>query len=299
MSGYSEPQLLAEVSRLKAKLGYSPSSTDMRKYGRHSLGPYYDSWSDWEAVLSAADGVTATSAEARRQERLKADLTELTHNIEHPPRRADIASHAEHHPDTFTSAFGSLEAACRAANIPTYNIGNTVTKESLLEELTQMADTLGYTPNTTDVAERGTHSLDTYLRRWDPFDNAVAAAGLEPLPSDGRLRKAELLSELTRLHDIFNKPPAQWDMRFHGKHSVAPYNRAFDSWVDALRAAGISDPQYRISTEELKQDLRSVATTTDGQVTYTAVETHATHAPSTFYSRFGDLASARAAAGIE
>lgn len=299
MGRYSESQLLAEVNRLKADLGYSPSSTDMRKYGRHSLGPYYDSWDSWTAVLNAADEVDAASADARRQEKLKADLTRLTHAIEHPPRRADISSRAKHHPDTFTSAFGSLETACREANIPAYNIGYTVTKENLLTELTRIADSLGYTPNTTDITTHGAHSLGTYLRRWSCFDDAIAAAGLEPLPSDGRLRKAELLSELTRLYDIFNKAPAQWDMRFHGKYSVAPYNRAFDGWVDALLAADIPNPRYKIPTEELKRDLQTVAAVTDGRTTYGAIERHATHAPSTFYSRFGDLPSARAAAGVE
>lgn len=296
MAGYSDQHLKDALQSLADDLGYPPSTTDMRTNGRHDPTTYLNRWPSWNDALEAAGLTPRDPTRPSSPDELIQDLTTTHDGLEHAPRRQDIADQADHHPQTFANAFGSLEAALDAADIPTYNLGYIIPRESLRAEIERVAETLGYPPNTTEIVEHGDHALETYQRRWGSFDAALEAAGYTPPAEDARIHREQLLAELTRLYETFGSPPDKLDMRFHGQFSVAPYDRAFDSWTDALKAANI--PHRTPTNEALKDDLTRLADKLGRTPSYDDIDTHGRYGTSTYYQRFGSIKIARAAAGL-
>jgi len=46
-------ELQVEVKRVASKLGYCPSRSELRKYGKYPLGVYYDNFRDWAEITVA------------------------------------------------------------------------------------------------------------------------------------------------------------------------------------------------------------------------------------------------------
>lgn len=228
------------------------------------------------------------------------ELRDVLRQVPHAPRRNDILKHADHHPSTFKREFGSTEAALEATDIPTYNVGKNIPLETLLDDVHRVADVVGRRPRTSDVDEYGEYTVETYMERCGgTWNGVIEAAGFEPIPDEVRITREELLEELERLYEQFDAPPTRWTIRFYGVYSTTPYDREFDGWQAALTAADIPTSRYRISTDELVEELRRVADELGRPPTGPDIEEHAAYSSSTYYNRFGTLPSAHAAAGLD
>lgn len=53
------------------------------------------------------------------------------------------------------------------------------------------------------------------------------------------ISRAELLAELNRLYRQLANPPTMREMDFQGRYAASTYQYRFESWNEALRAAGI------------------------------------------------------------
>jgi len=77
----------------------------------------------------------------------------------------------------------------------------------------------------------------------------------------------DLIAELTRLGDELEKVPTTREMDVHGAHSSSTYQNRFESWNEALKAAGLrQQPVGRDRAIELVEQYdvpRDSVTTTD------------------------------------
>ncbi|GGK79511.1 hypothetical protein GCM10009067_34780 [Haloarcula sebkhae] len=128
--------------------------------------------------------------------------------------------------------------------------------ESLLQEITRLAEKFDRTPSAAEMRTQGEYSPGTYQNHFGSWTAALREAGFEPV-QEYRVPPDQILDEITRLATELGKPPTAAQMQERGEYSVTLAQNRFGSWNDALRAAGY-DPHQRIEipNSELLEELR-------------------------------------------
>lgn len=142
-------------------------------------------------------------------------------------------------PGTYANRFGSFHDAIRAAGyqVPAPRT-DTWGQETLLEWIHELAD--GDTPPTTTDLNNHPDAppAPLYYERFKSFHAALRTAGYDPERPPGEYSRDELLHWLNRLADG-NSPPTLADLNDHpDAPSPTPYYTHFDSFNQALAAAG-------------------------------------------------------------
>ena len=117
-------------------------------------------------------------------------------------------------------------------------------------------------------------------------------AGSDDGPSVDGPTTDELVAELQRLDEETEGYPLTTEMRASGAFDPGNYYDAFDSWADALEAAGIDKKQ------RLVDDIRRVADVIDGVPNTTDMNEHGVHSSGTYSKAFGSWDDALAAAEL-
>lgn len=112
-----------------------------------------------------------------------------------------------------------------------------IARTDLIAELRRLADELDAVPTREQMNELGKYSRSPYDTEFGGWNEALRAAGFEP-NKPVKLSREELLDELTRLAEAIERVPRQKDMNDRGQYSVRAYNREWENWNAALRAAG-------------------------------------------------------------
>lgn len=181
-------KLLQELRRLADDLGHPPTFTEIEEQGEHAYSTYRRRFGGLEEAYEAAGLDSVDMAETRRAIIPEADLIEelrrLADDLGRPPTVTEIEERGEHAHQTYLRRFGSLEAACEAANldpdeIPDPHRGKKISEDDLLRELRRLADDLGHPPSAREIKERGEHAYQTYRRRFGGLEAAREAAGLD------------------------------------------------------------------------------------------------------------------------
>lgn len=169
----------------------------------------------------------------------------------------------------YYTEFDSWTAALQAAGLePSHR--NDIPDSELIAELQRLADKLPRLPRFEDMAEHGTFSPHTYVRRWGSWSEAKGAAGLdEETRTSRRKSPTELKAAIRELEAELGYPPTQRDMNELGAYSHRPFYRAWDSWGDALRAAGCDpDRKFGYPKGELISELQRLANDLDRTPTF-------------------------------
>ena len=171
--------------------------------------------------------------------------------------------------------------------------------DELLEDLRVLTDVVGHPPTATEYRELGGEHEARYYDRFGSWANAVAAAGLEPT-FGGPIARKELLAELTRVAEKFGETPSTSQMRDAGKYSVDTYYNHFDSWADAIDAAGLDEraPQ-KITSEGLLTELTRLADDVDDPPSTGQMNSQGKYSAWTYKNRFGSWSTALEEAGFE
>ncbi|WP_327052844.1 homing endonuclease associated repeat-containing protein [Halomicrococcus gelatinilyticus] len=238
-------ELLAELESLASSLGRAPTSTEMDESGAFSSSTYHRHFGSWTAAVEAADVPDGSSTTRRlSDEDLLGEVRRLAAVLHRPPTTTEMDEFGEYSPSTYRRRFGSWADALAAAGLDpderhrgsaTGKIG----ERALLDDLRSLADDLGRSPTAEDVQERGEHSPATYLDRYETWNAALEAAGLDTRRSrrDG-IGDRELIVELRRLAASLGRLPQRTEMEEQGPFSGMTYYSRFGSWQDALAASG-------------------------------------------------------------
>jgi hypothetical protein len=115
----------------------------------------------------------------------------------------------------------------------------------LVRALQVLATDIGESPRPSFVNAYGDYPADAYLEAFGSWQDALAAANLDPVDEAARKRRTysrvEVLDALVELADRLGRPPSKGDMSEHGTMSASPVTSRFESWDTALELAGIVD----------------------------------------------------------
>lgn len=174
-----------------------------------------------------------------------------------------------------------------------------ISKKELRAEIRQLADDIGRAPKAKEMAERGAYSPTTYQRRYDSWDDALAAAGVDP-ETCKRIPGEAILDEIRRLADESGTAPTAAEMDDRGDFSVKLAQNRFGSWNEALRQAGFQPShRYSISDEALINDIQRLYNELGRAPTIEEVEELGSFSVRPYLRRFDTWQSAVHAAGYE
>lgn len=197
----------------------------------------------------------------------------------------------------------------------------------LLDELKSLYQECGRTPTRAMMVGKGAYSPDVFEDRFDSWEAALTAAGLDPDRLDeerylalqyldeDRLKmigdyldsndpkaffRGQLLAELHRLATELEKTPSGPDMAEYGRHSYHSYVKYFGTWNGAIEQLGLTpnNEKYQISQEELFEELRRIAEKKGSRPNTTDMEVEGKYSYPTYIYRFGSWEAACDAAGV-
>lgn len=163
------------------------------------------------------------------------EIQRLAEKLGSPPTARDMNEQGEYSTKPYYREFESWNGALQEVDLKT-NHNYNLTRDDLIEELTSLADDLGYTPVREDMNQFGRYSANPYYRIFDSWNEALRAAGFE-IHHHRDATREELLEEIYRL-STRDKPPGRIQMSRDGKYSPQYYYTEFDSWTNAVREAG-------------------------------------------------------------
>ncbi len=237
-------------------------------------------------------------------------LQRLTNQLGRTPTTGDIEQHFQYSFKPLYNHFGGLHAALEEAGIGAPDEHpHTIDREYLIDELHQLADKLGRPPMEKDMREQGQYSYRPYRREFDYWDAALEAAGLNSSEVDryeeNRINRESLLDELRQLANELGRPPMNQEMNERGDYSEQPYRDRFDSWDDALEAAGLNpdeidrNREQKISRNELLEELRRLANELDRKPQIKDIRERGKFSYTPYRRVFGGISEARRVAEFE
>jgi len=166
---------------------------------------------------------------------LRLHLQTVATEIGKPPTVVDMHNHGDYHPEIYLEAYDTWKKALKDAGLNPDDINKKISDLELLSELERLDEKFGRPPKKTELAEHSKYSAKTYQERFGSWNNALEEAMLDTRT----LSEQDLLQEIRRLDDEFDRTPRQKDMSEHGKYGQVTYYRRFESWPNALEKAGL------------------------------------------------------------
>lgn len=105
------------------------------------------------------------------------DIRRLADELGRTPTAAEYEEHGEYSRHPIKRHFGSWNDALRVCGLK-LNKEHGIPDERLLRDLRLVALDLGFTPSMRDYAGRGNHAVETFQRRFGPWDESLEAARL-------------------------------------------------------------------------------------------------------------------------
>ena len=204
----------------------------------HDIESYRSVFGSWYAAIATA-GLEKPRGRRLAEDELLAELRRLADELEKTPSMQDMTNQGGYGSATYTNRFGSWSAALEAAGLEPHADRRHRSTDELLTELQQLADELGHSPTSREMDEEGSYSRGVYRNRFNSWNDALVAAGLDRRTQGTKISRVDLLEELRRLADELERPPKTTDMDKYGKYSQGVYYRRFGSWGEALKSAGI------------------------------------------------------------
>ena len=215
-----------------------------------------------DRVFDSAKGRGIHRAKAHDEEEIKqvliTELQRLADKLGRTPELKDMNEHGAHSSKTYQKKFGSWNEAIEEAGFETNKEGS-IAKSDLRDELERLADQLGRTPTSRDMAEDGKYATSNYSRKFGSWNDAVREVGLEPT-RDRDVPREELIDEIQRLAEELGGPPTVAEMKEHGDYGVSTCSNEFGTWNEALKTAGVgTNKQKDVPESDLLAEIHSLS----------------------------------------
>lgn len=183
---WSKPELL-EILKSKAdKLGRAPTSLEVNDDptmpSASTFAKFFGSWADAVRAIGLEPHQRHVNSLAYSKEELLELLQCKARELGRAPTSSEmIEDPLMPSPMPFSRCFGSWNKALVAAGISPYDAsGKRFSDEYLIETLKAKAKELGHSPSKYDMsADPSLPMVETYIKRFDGWNNALKAAGLE------------------------------------------------------------------------------------------------------------------------
>jgi len=292
--------LIEHLQGLARELDKTPTTEDMHEHGQYSAQAYYYYFDTWEETLEAA-GLESTKT--TRSDVID-DLQRIQETVGNPSSWADaIREHGRYPLSQIYSKFGDIGSALDAANIDREE-QSPISKDEITAEISRLA-TNGTPPTADQMDAEGSYSARTCGDRFGTWNDAVRAAGYEPLGVSTEYSDDELLNEIEHLAEEFGRPPTTREMIEHGKYTASVYFRRFDSWNDAVSEAGYiphkehqGGGNQRIPMSQLLDEIETVADEVGGRPTAEDMLEYGAYSITPYVRRFDSWNNALERAGF-
>lgn len=231
----SKEDLLDELHRLADEVSGSLVQSDMEKQGAYSISTYERYFGSWTSALEEA-GLELNGSWGVSDEVLLESLRQLADELGHIPKQSDMREFGTFSIGACQYRFGGWNDAIEEAGLMPDRQMN-ICQQRLLAELQRLADDLGRTPIGEDMMKYGRFSLTPYINTFGTWNAALEAAGFTP-DYVANISDDDLLYEIQRLADKYERAPFRDEMREYGCFSAEVYHRHFGGWNSALEAAG-------------------------------------------------------------
>jgi hypothetical protein len=253
----SKSDLIDELQSLTNELGRTPLKQDMNREGAYCASVYADRFGSWNSVLEEI-GLELNRERNINESDLLSELQNLADELGRTPFQQDMNQEGSYSISIYISRFGSWNNALSEADLEV-NVERNITKSSLVNELTRLANELGRTPVSRDMEKKGAYNVSTYADRFGSWNNALNEADLD-LNREVNISKSNLVGELEDLADEIGETPVARDMNQEGEYSEQAYLSEFGSWNNALKQAGLEvNREHNISKSNLLAELQDLA----------------------------------------
>jgi hypothetical protein len=260
---FTDNELIQDINRVAELVGRSPTHSEYDTYGEAHSSTLHKRFGGYKKAISAAGFEPIPNGGKEEQftdSELIQQLRWVADQVEGPPTIDDFNELADVSASTIQNRFGSWREGQRTAGVGTYTQLTTYTDDELTQDIRRVANDLSGTPSQSEYNERGKASAQTLSRRFGSYNDAVEQAGLEP----NRQWHAddELLQDIQRVAEIAGEPLSRDEYSKHGVVHATTIEYRFESWVEAVKSAGIEANAARpswYSAEELIETVRQVA----------------------------------------
>jgi predicted GIY-YIG superfamily endonuclease/ribonuclease I len=233
---FNKNELIEELQRLDNEYDVNPSRELMKSEGKFGHSTYRRNFGSWNNALKEA-GLKINMENNISKERLLEELQRLSDEYDVNLSRELMNSKGKFSSGPYDNVFGSWNNALKEAGLEV-NVERNISKERLLEELQRLSDEYDVSPSRELMRSKGKFGSNTYRRTFGSWNNALKEAALE-INHENNISKERLLEELQRLDNEYEKTPSIYLMESEGKFTQQPYKRAFGSWNEALKEAGL------------------------------------------------------------
>jgi hypothetical protein len=129
---------------------------------------------------------------------------------------------------------------------------NAVSEETILEAIREMAD--DGPPKLAEFDENGPCSSATIYNKFGSWAEALREAGFIPNVGHGVTRQ-DIIEDIQRLAKEKGRPPDSTEFNEEGIVAYSTTLKHFDSWQSVVEAAGFEYNKYRISEDDLLEEI--------------------------------------------
>jgi hypothetical protein len=232
-------------------------------------------------------------------------LRSLQASTDYPIKSTDINTQTPYQTHQFTDEFGSLDTAFEEAGIDRLS--------DLLGEFHRVAKELGHPPSGTEFNRHAHvsngllynefdswHDVKDAYQEWasESGTNPIEEVKQNPTSSSNQQQKStkpqstmktdETLEEaIKRIASDLTHPIQPFDLQQHSEYGYRDFQQAYDSWIDAVEAAGIDREQ------ELLTEFHRVAKKLGHVPEESEMRNHAQVSLGALYRPFGSWANAK------
>ena len=226
------------------------------------------------------------------------ELQRLAGELGRTPKQTDMTQNGAHSTKTYQKKFGSWNNALKRADLEV-NEEQNITKTDLRDELERLADELGRTPTSRDMAEDGDYGVSTYLNKFGSWNDTVREVGLEPT-RERDVPKKELIDEIQRLAEELGGSPTVAEMREHGDYGVSTCSSEFGTWNEALKTAGVgTNKEKDVPKSDLLAEIHRLNENVEEGLIASHMRKMGKFSVGTYGRKFGSWNNALKEAGLE
>ena len=199
--------------------------------------------------------------------------------------REEYKRHGRYGTSTIARRFGGWNEALAYARLQPSHVAKrkpeniAVTEQQLIEDLIRVSEKLNQkTITTTQYDSMGAHGHTFVISRFGTWENALAAANLEPTGFHHFISENELYNEIERAWIQLGRQPTSSDIRKGiSKYSLNTYCRRFGSWRNALNSfVAYVDSEDICNLEDARKDSMNKCVSPNSPTMDTMIAKHKT-----------------------
>lgn len=230
----TKDDLVMNFNDVSTKLHKTPTTSDMKKEGKYSVGTYDKHFGSWNKFLETR-GVKPTKRHLIPKEEFILEYKKVKAKLGKVPTKAEFDQHSYISSNSFKRIWGSWSNFLETRGVKTRDFS----KKALIEEYWKLKKYLGKEAALTqaDMDTKGAYSSSTYGRIFGSWNKFLQSIG-EPCLVNRDITKDDLLKDYSRIVTLLNKPELSAnDIKNHSNFALSTFLKKFGTWNECKNEA--------------------------------------------------------------